>query len=131
MADERTTYTFEEASALVPSIRAILLQLAVDKRRFDEEIDGLRLLAAGDGAGVSPSSLERQEGAVREIGEGIKALAGHLDQLGVELRDTELGLVDIPTERDGERIWFCWQLADPVIGYWHSTREGFAKRRPL
>jgi hypothetical protein len=131
MAAERRTYTLDEASSLIPSVRATLIQLAVEKRRFDEEVDRLRLLASAYGDAATTESLEREEAAVRQIGDGIKALAGHLEQLGVELRDVEMGLVDIPTERDGEHVWFCWRLADPGIGYWHTTREGFTNRRPL
>jgi hypothetical protein len=131
MGDLRISYTLEEASALVPSVRAILIQLALEKRRFDDEIERLRMLAAGADDGVPAATVEQQEAAVREVGEGIRALAGHLEQLGVELRDIEMGLVDIPTERDGAPVWFCWRLADPEIAFWHTTRESFVNRRPL
>ena len=61
----------------------------------------------------------------------LEALLGHLRSLGVVVRDLETGLVDIPTIRDGEPAWLCWRLADPDLGWWHSTTEGFASRRPL
>ena len=64
-------------------------------------------------------------------GAGLQALIGHLDSLGVVVRDLDAGLVDIPTERDGERVWLCWRLEDPDLGWWHTSREGFASRRPL
>ena len=41
------------------------------------------------------------------------------------------GLIDVPTLRDGERAWLCWKLSDRELGHWHTTREGFASRRPL
>lgn len=71
---------------------------------------------------------------VRRTGEdegALHALIGHLDSLGVIVRDLDAGLVDIPTLRDGERAWLCWRLEDPDLGWWHTTREGFASRRPL
>jgi hypothetical protein len=61
----------------------------------------------------------------------MRALVELLEARGIELRDLEEGLVDIPTERDGERAWFCWRLSDPELAFWHTTREGFASRRPL
>ena len=64
-------------------------------------------------------------------GAGLQALIGHLDSLGVVVRDLDAGLVDIPTQRDGERVWLCWRLEDPDLGWWHTSREGFASRRPL
>ena len=71
---------------------------------------------------------------VRRAGEdhgALHALIGHLESLGVEVRDLDAGLVDIPTLRDGERVWLCWRLEDPDLGWWHTTREGFASRRPI
>ena len=47
------------------------------------------------------------------------------------VRDLESGLVDFPTVRDGEPAWLCWRLDDPDLGWWHTTREGYASRRPL
>jgi hypothetical protein len=61
----------------------------------------------------------------------LEALLGHLESLGVVVRDLEAGLIDIPTLRDGQRAWLCWRLDDPGLEWWHTTREGFASRRPL
>ena len=95
------TYTVDEARALVPLVRSALLQLAVERQRDDPSIDDVR------------------------------ALLEHLDSLGIVVRDVTDGLVDFPTVRDGEPAWLCWKLSDGELGYWHSTREGFASRQPL
>ena len=94
------TYSVEEARALLPTIRATLLQLAMLRR-----VDG-------------------DEAALR-------ALLDHLGSLGVVVRDLDAGLVDIPCVREGERAWLCWRLDDPDLGWWHTTREGYASRRRL
>jgi hypothetical protein len=94
------TYSVEEARALLPTIRATLLQLAMMRR------------ADGDEA-------------------TLRALLDHLGSLGVVVRDLDAGLVDIPSIRDGERAWLCWRLDDPDLGWWHTTREGYASRRRL
>ena len=102
MADDTRFYTVEEARALLPQVRAVLLQLAVERRRGPET-------STGD----------------------VMALLEHLTGLGIVLRDIEQGLVDFPTMRDGEPAWLCWRLADPDLAHWHTTREGFASRQPL
>lgn len=94
------TYSVDEARALLPVIRATLLQVAVERRTRGDEAT-------------------------------LEALLGHLQSLGVVVRDLEAGLVDIPTVRDGERVWLCWRLDDPALEWWHTTREGFGSRRPL
>ena len=102
MAHRERVYGVEEARALLPQVRAILLQLALERRRGDDA-------RAAD----------------------MLALLEHLNGMGVVLRDIETGLVDFPTIRDGEPAWLCWCLADPDLAFWHTTREGFASRRPL
>ncbi len=94
------TYSVEEARALLPTIRATLLQLAMLRR------------ADGDEA-------------------TLQALLDHLGSLGVVVRDLDAGLVDIPSVRDGQPAWLCWRLDDPDLGWWHTTREGYASRRRL
>jgi hypothetical protein len=94
------SYSAQGARALLPTIRATLLQLAMMRR------------ADGDAA-------------------TLQALLDHLDSLGVVVRDLDAGLVDIPSVRDGERVWLCWRLDDPDLGWWHTTREGYASRRRL
>ncbi len=102
MSEPDRFYTVDEARAMLPQVRAVLLQLASERRR-----DG-----AGDRGGVA-------------------ALLEYLEGMGVVLRDPRSGLIDFPTLRDGEPAWLCWRLADPDLAFWHTTREGFASRRPL
>jgi hypothetical protein len=130
MPDARRTYTIDEANALIPQVRAVLLQLAVEQRRLDEAHQEMHRLvdAAGDAGGASGAS--DQEVEVTRIREGMGSLLAHLDQMGVELRDMEMGLVDIPGQRDGAPVWLCWRLADPRVAFWHRADEGYGSRRP-
>ena len=95
------TYTVDEARRLLPEIRSALLGVAVERRRPEPSLDV------------------------------VEALLRHLDARGIVVRDLDEGLIDVPTLRDGEPAWLCWKLSDGDLGYWHTTREGFASRRPL
>ena len=46
---DRLRYTLDEANDLVPQLRAVLLQLAVEKRRFDAGLGILHALHGGNG----------------------------------------------------------------------------------
>jgi hypothetical protein len=130
MAAPRRSYTLEEANALVPEVRAVLLQLAVEQRRLDAAHAEMHRRLASDGDPVAAADASRSEAEVSEIGEGIRGLAAHLEELGVQLRDPEMGLVDFPAERDGRQVWLCWRLSDSAVAYWHGTDEGYATRKP-
>jgi hypothetical protein len=128
--DDDPTYTVEQARALLPVIRGTLLQLAVERRGADAAHEALhrRLRTEGDGRLPEQATLEA---TTAELRTRVRDLLDHLESLGVVVRDLEAGLVDIPTVRDGEPAWLCWRLADPDLGFWHTTREGFSSRQPL
>jgi len=122
-------YSVEEARDLVPVVRAILLQLAVERQAADAAHAAVHGHAES-GSGPLPSR-RRLEAETAERRERVRVLLEHLEQLGVVVRDLPTGLVDFPTERDGEPAWLCWRLEDGELGWWHTTSEGFASRRPL
>jgi hypothetical protein len=128
--DDDPIYTVEQARALLPLIRGTLLQLAVERRRADDAHQALHHRLRGNGNG-RPEEQTRLEVTTAELRTRVRDLLDHLESLGVVVRDLDAGLVDIPTLRDGEQAWLCWRLADPDLGFWHTTREGFSSRRPL
>jgi hypothetical protein len=130
MSDARRTYSIDEANALIPQVRAVLLQLAVEQRRLDASHAEMHRQLDANGDPGSAAAAGRQEAEVSEIREGMRTLLVHLSEMGVEVRDLEMGLVDFPAQRDGAPVWLCWRLADPRVAFWHRTDEGYATRRP-
>jgi hypothetical protein len=130
MPEARRTYTIEQANALVPQVRAVLIQLAVEQRRLDAAHAEMHRALEGNGSPAAAATASSREAEVSGIREGIRTLLLHLSEMGVELRDIEMGLVDFPGERDGTPVWLCWRLADPRVEHWHATDEGYANRKP-
>jgi len=54
-----------------------------------------------------------------------------LEDLGVKVKDLELGLVDFPAERYGDKVLLCWMYGEPEVSYWHGPDEGYARRKAL
>ncbi|HEY7452734.1 MAG TPA: DUF2203 domain-containing protein [Candidatus Limnocylindria bacterium] len=133
MAEVRRVYTLDEANALLPEVRAVLLQLAVEKARLESAVEALTAHGAdgtSNGDIAHADALARSEAEMTEISGGMRALVEHLESLDVELRDLEEGLVDFPGERDGRPVWLCWRLAEPAVAHWHPVDQGFANRQP-
>lgn len=132
MAEGPPTYTIDEANAMLPQVRAVLLQLAVEKAKLESAVNALasHSTAEGNGNAAHADALARSEAEMTQIGGGMRALVEHLESLGIELRDLEQGLVDFPGERDGRPVWLCWVLSEPAVAHWHPIDEGFASRQP-
>jgi hypothetical protein len=130
MAATRRVYTPDDANALVPQVRAVLLQLAFEQRRLDAAHAALHHDPGGTVDAPAPTDPGGYEAIMSEARGGIGSLLGLLEDLGIQVRDLEMGLVDFPAKRDGRSVWLCWRLADARVAYWHGTDEGFASRKP-
>jgi hypothetical protein len=51
--------------------------------------------------------------------------------MGVLVKDLETGLLDFPSERDGEIVFLCWRHGEPSVAHWHAVDAGFSGRQPL
>jgi len=131
MSEERASYTLDEARGMLPEIRATLLQLAVQRRLHAQAHAAIHQGLDEDGNQEAADAQHQSEEKLAAARDAIQSLVEHLETRGIELRDLEEGLVDIPTTRDSEPAWFCWRLSDPELAFWHTTHEGFASRKPL
>jgi hypothetical protein len=51
--------------------------------------------------------------------------------VGVHVKSATEGLLDFPTEIDGIPAYWCWQVGEPGIEWWHPQDTGFAGRRRI
>ena len=54
-----------------------------------------------------------------------------IDELGVQVKDLETGLVDFPTLFRGEEVYLCWRMDEADIDHWHGVHEGFDGRKAI
>ena len=128
IAPEGAAAILERDAAKAPQVAPLLKLTSADLLQLG--IVDCREIGMREGVGVDlPSRSDQSTNPARREPARIGLLA-HLETMGAVVRDLESGLVDIPTERDGEPVWFCWRLGDPELAFWHSTSEGFANRKP-
>ena len=127
-------FTTDEANALLPGLEPVIVRMraaAQTRLAASETVQALarRLEASGGGR---PDAREAE--AQRELGEAVEQLRESLEtltRLGVRVKDPLHGLIDFPSERDGELVELCWLHGEPVVSHWHRLGEGFAGRRSL
>ena len=82
--------------------------------------------------GVRPTAREAEAAvhACEHLGQLDDAI-GELQAAGVRVKDAERGLLDFPSERDGELIELCWLYGEHAVRHWHRIGEGYAQRRQV
>ena len=117
-------YTIEEANALLPYLAPALVELR-EKWEEADELQRDRTRAAMSNGGPAHA----RDGT--EVLDRVAELMERIQGWGILLRDLGSGLVDFPTEMDGEEAFLCWRLGEPEVAHWHPAGEGFGGRRPL
>jgi hypothetical protein len=120
-------FTVEEANALLPKLQELLDNLAFHRDAMREKAPHLEPIlraAAADGGGRIGSEY------------GVEAYKLYLaieriQELGVLLKDLDMGLLDFPHEREGRVVFLCWHPPEERIEYWHEIEAGYAGRQPL
>jgi hypothetical protein len=120
-------FTVEEANALLPRLREILDEVALHRDALRERAPRMQpILAAAIGNGGGRAGSEY----------GVEAYSLYLaleriSELGVVLKDLDMGLLDFPHERGGRVVFLCWHPPEESVEYWHELDAGYAGRQPL
>ena len=134
MADVSRLFTADEANALLPTLLPVVRRLrtsATLTRRSTAVLVAFNEHAERVG-GAMPGPREQEARRRLEAAESVlRAALGELEGHGVWVKDAERGLLDFPSERDGEVVELCWLAGEERVGHWHRVGEGFARRRPL
>jgi hypothetical protein len=122
-------FTVEEANALLPVVRPLAERIRRTYRRVTSAQEEAR--RAAEGAARGGGGMMGGAAYVEALA-GLAECAGRLDELGVQLKDYERGLVDFPAEREGNIVLLCWHPGEgDQIEWWHDLEGGFAGRQPL
>jgi hypothetical protein len=124
-------FTVEQANRTLPLVRKIVEDVVQQHRRWREAILELDLVASSlraDDPGDRATALER---AVQALAREIDGYKREIEDLGIQLKDPRLGLVDFPSEMGGRTVLLCWRLGEPEVQYWHEVDSGYAGRQPL
>lgn len=124
-------FTVQEARQLVPRLRGLLTALQAEKRELDRELAELRRLAPLAFLNGHGARFQAHEMRVAELARAIREKVRQIHDLGVEVKDLDMGLVDFPSLRDGREVYLCWKVDEPTVAFWHELDAGFRGRQPL
>ena len=120
-------FDVQDAERMLPLIRVIVKGMMDDHAERQALLD--RLEGPPDGFPTREARSLRSE--IDTLTEKLSEAASELENLGVEFKGIDPGLVDFPTMIEGELAYLCWSYGEDRIEYWHSPDGGYAGRRPL
>ena len=97
------------------------------KARYQEADEALqtlgqRILMRGgimvDTAAAEAWKAQRDSGA-----QTLKATLGRIEDLGVLVKDLDVGLIDFPTLYRGQEVYLCYRMDENDIDFWHGRRK--------
>jgi hypothetical protein len=89
-----------------------------------------RILMLG-GISVDTATAEKWKTQRDSSAQALKQALEKIEEIGVVVKDLDVGLVDFPTLYRGEEVYLCWRMDESDIGHWHGVHEGFAGRKEI
>jgi len=120
----RRTFTLSEANRALPLVQRIVRDIVkvheVATTLHGQLDHGLPLRRRE----------EIEDGLEREVGK-LNRLLDELKDIGCDLKDYRMGLIDFIGLHEGREVCLCWKLGEERIEHWHELHDGFAGRRPI
>ena len=127
-------FTPAEANSALTEVRPVAERLVAVRTRMRElERTQRDLVTAigGNGGGYAAGDLNEAQTELVGLADAAVACVDKLDELGVQIKDLDAGLLDFPALREGTEVELCWQVGEDAVEYWHGIGEGFAGRKPI
>lgn len=127
-------FTRQEADRLLSQIRPLMEEVqrrSVVFAQLQQEVDAVERRLKGNGHLGEARELQQKQLTLQEMRLGIARLVTEIQELGVEVKDLSMGLVDFRALVDGREIYLCWRVGEARVEWWHSLDSGFTGRQKL
>jgi len=118
-------YTPKEANETLIMVRPMieeLMRIAEKVRAHQPELWVMVQKSAGNGGNLELSKLLKDFDRLDE-------LIHKVQDLGIQIKDLVIGLIDFSAWHEGREVYLCWQAGEGDIVYWHEVEAGFSGRQ--
>lgn len=124
-------FTVQQANRTLPLVRKIVQDVVQQHRAWRDAILELDIVASSSRADEPRDVAEDLERKALYLAREVEGFRRELDDLGIQLKDPRLGLVDFPCQVGGRSVLLCWRLGEPSVQFWHEEDAGFTGRQPV
>lgn len=129
------TFTLDEAQSLLPVLEALLKRAIESKQAVDEVEARLSALAqriyVAGGMHVDVAKVAQLRAEVEQSTQRVRESVAEIDEIGVQVKDLDSGLLDFPFRLEDEVVLLCWRMGETSIEHWHTIDAGFKGRQPV
>lgn len=119
-------YTREEATALLPQLRAWLGRLNVLRRELERSDKRLASLMT-PGNDLGGDLVNRW---IRTLAD-MQEVLGEFQRREIQIKDVERGLIDFPALIGGREVFLCWEQDEETVEFWHDLDTGYGGRERI
>jgi hypothetical protein len=120
-------YTPREANKALTVVRPMmkeLMEIGGRIRTHQPEYWSVVQKSAGNGGNPALSKLLPDF-------DRLDLLLHAIQDMGIEVKDLTIGLIDFVALHDGREVYLCWKYGEESVQCWHEIEAGFAGRQPL
>jgi hypothetical protein len=127
----RGPYTEELANRALPLVRRIVDDLVKHFRGWQDAVSRFEYATTRSTADAPDPEAEGFQAEAERMAAEIDACVQELEELDVECRAFDAGVVVFPGERDGRPVRFWWRRGEAAVEERHDAPSGAASRRPV
>jgi hypothetical protein len=120
-------FTLSEANHLIPQLERHLTLIGQSKELLNRVRDEIKKASARASFGGGSYAGKAYITSLEQMSEHLQAI----QEMGVLVKDLDMGLCDFPHHMDGRIVYLCWKRGETEIRWWHDMHSGYSGRQPL
>jgi hypothetical protein len=118
-------YTPKEANNALEIVRPLIKELmGIGERIRAHQPEYWEVVQKSAGNGGSPTLSKLLPDFDR-----LDLLLHKIQDMGIEVKDLAIGLIDFVALHDGREVYLCWKYGEENIEFWHEIETGFSGRQ--
>ncbi len=116
-------FTLAEANRSLPLVSRIVSDVV----KTHDQVTALQ-------TSLDAAKSKDQQTLQTQLDRAVEHLQNYVEELhevGCDLKDYQMGLIDFIGRHQGHDVCLCWKLGEETVAYWHEIQTGFAGRQPV
>ncbi len=124
-------FTLAEANKTLPLVKRIVGDIVRTHGEALKCQQQLEKLALGRDTKNAKDQQSLTQSGLESAMSRLEDFVDELTEVGCELKDYQVGLIDFTGRHKGHDVCLCWKLGEDQVAYWHEQEAGFAGRQPV